>query len=124
LLDDPDDVFKRSEFQAKSNYGYYSRCISNTKEGSGSEEAEYSLDSSMNAFDEIRWISADARYLSSKSKPNAATLFRPTSNSSFAIGNYSSSFPSSITETVDGVTTTTPCFDNQKTCSFSFTVAA
>ncbi len=124
LLDDPDDVFKRSEFQAKSNYGYYSRCISNTKEGSGSEEAEYSLDSSMNAFDEIRWISADARYLSSKSKPNVASLFRPTSNPSFRMSAFQKSFPSSLSNTVDGTTTTTPCFDNQKTCSFSFTVAA
>lgn len=122
LLDDPDEILQRSSYQAKSNYGYYFRCINNTKEGSGSEQGQYSLDASMNAFDEIRWISADQRVLSSKAKPSTSSLFRPSGGASFSLDAFQASFPASSSQTTNGETSVFPCFDNQKTCSFSFVV--
>lgn len=88
LFSNPDDAFTSS-----TNYTSLFQVISNSESGSRAESA-YMSDSSCNKFDEIRWISADKRYLSATSTANTSSLFK--AGNEFKIENYASSFNKTV----------------------------
>lgn len=111
LFDDPDDFLT-------SNKTVF-RAITNSEQGSRSEQ-NYGLINA-NYFDEIRWISADNKYLNDyeiisqfpfpslkvESHANSASLFKV--NDTFSFSSYSKQF--------NGNT-----LNNKKTCSYSFKI--
>lgn len=111
LFDDPDDFFT-------SNKTVF-RAITNSEQGSRSEQ-NYGLINA-NYFDEIRWISADNKYLNDyeiisqfpfpslkvESHANSDSLFKV--NDTFSLSSYSKQF--------NGTT-----LNNKKTCSYSFKI--
>ena len=81
LFEDPDD--------ALSYDGLVAKLITNTSDGSYAESSSNLLNA--NAFDEIRWISADNTYLNhSNKRPTNATLFQE--GDTFSLENYKTQF--------------------------------
>lgn len=111
LFDDPDDFLT-------SNKTVF-RAITNSEQGNRSEQ-NYGLINS-NYFDEIRWISADKKYLNDyelisqfpfpskkvESHASSSSLFKE--NDTFSLSSYSKQFNSST-------------LNNKKTCSYSFKI--
>ncbi len=84
---DPDDPFTTK----KTDTGLI-QAISNSESGSNSEQAYFNV-TTYNAYDEVRWISRDKRYLSTQKVANSSSLF--LAGDTFKISDYSSSFNTS-----------------------------
>lgn len=82
MFDDPDDALTSTSPLIKP--------ITNSESGGRAEQA-YGLPSSYNAYDEIRIISADKRFLNTSRQATTSTLFRK--NDTFTFASYSASFP-------------------------------
>ena len=98
MFTNPDDVFTSTR--------NFIRLITNSESGN---RAESTYISSLNdAFDEIRLISADKRFLSDSNKANINSMFSSTTNT-FSLSSYSSQFP------------LTTKFNNGQSCSYNVT---
>lgn len=126
LFDNPDDILTYT----KNNV---TRVITNSESGDRSESVRYFLPPSYNAFDEIRWISADGRKLSETTSKRPQELVNPVSVSNIATN--ASLFKPKSSESSEKDTNVSSfsitSFSNQfnngklnsnKTCSYSFTI--
>lgn len=88
VYDDPDDAWNESE------RGKILNAISNTHEGQRSESELFSMDPEADYYDEIRWISADKRFIDSnpdgQNRPDAESLFRE--GDAFLLDEYADQF--------------------------------
>lgn len=109
LLENPDSAFEGSKSIL--------RVINNSESGDHAESS-YLGRNANNAFDEIRWISADGTKLNSYHRASASSLFTATGKSSFSFASYASQF--NTTREDD----TTLYFNNKKACSLSFNITS
>ena len=107
MFSDPDEVLTTTKKLIKP--------INNSESGQRSESSYYGLDSSYDAYDEIRVISKDKRVLSTNNTANTNTLFK--SGDSFNINDYYAQFANSTTSS----NTYTVKFNNGK--SFPYTIS-
>lgn len=114
-FDLPDD----SDTLMSSSLGSLYMVISNTEGGSRCESVAYGLDESADAWDELRWISADGNYLSSNNTASASSLFK--ANKTFSINTFSSQFNKTTVKNDDN-TTSTYYMDCLKPFSTSFKI--
>ena len=114
MLGDPDDILSLDSSVK------IEKVINNSEAGNRSESNAYSLPTSMDYFDELRWISADGRF---HSEVPSYTLFGKISN----IANENSIFTTEKNRNTFSLSLHTNQFVNgtlniQKECSYSFTV--
>lgn len=100
---DPDTPFKAN------NTDKVYQVISNSEGGDRKESSFTGISSSADCYDELRLISADKRYLNTRSKANSNSLFK--AGSSFSLSSYSSQFNSGA-------------FNSEKAFSHSFSVVS
>jgi M6 family metalloprotease-like protein len=98
-------LFSNPDTPLSTTTANLSKAITNSESGDYAETGQYyALENGINAWDEIRRISADKRYLGSSARAKTSSLFQ--TGNTFSVSDYDAQFVSGT-------------FDNGKACSYS-----